>query len=126
MEDYEKDRSWVVEGAQVAELSWSAYGDYARLTQIQRLTKTQIVLAGGRRYNRERLRPVGEGYYRSQLVPANYPRVQNALAREVLRNLVREVEALGKNFKGGRDEVLAQIDRVAELAAIARRQVVGE
>ncbi|MEV1109978.1 hypothetical protein AB0I95_15185 [Micromonospora sp. NPDC049751] len=121
---YYQDRSWVTPGAKVAEYS-NGYNASVTLTNIARLTKTQIVLANGRRYNRESLRLVGN-YYGSELLPAEHHSVLDVLAQSAFRDLAQRVWSMDKNFRGNREAALANIRRVEELAAKARRQIEGE
>ncbi|MDG4783290.1 hypothetical protein O7614_26890 [Micromonospora sp. WMMD961] len=118
---YYQDRSWVVEGAAVAEYS-NGYNGSVALTTIERLTKTQIVLANGRRYNRGSLRLVGN-YYGAELLPAKHRSVLDVLAQTAFRNLAQRVWSLDKSFRGDRDAALANIRRIEEMAAEARNNI---
>jgi hypothetical protein len=87
------DPDWLIVNAPVAEM-----GDRrtVSMTVVDRFTRTQVVLANGNRYRRDRLtRHTGDAWgptYR--LVPADDPRVLEILAKERRVNLALRVEDL--------------------------------
>lgn len=92
------DRDWIVEGAQVAELDTSYYLPQLKLTTIERLTPTQIVLANGARYNRDRLTPPGgqRGMRAPDLYPADSPKVVAALRQRRVHQMFADLETQRK------------------------------
>lgn len=117
---------WIVEGAKVAEFSWHGSRSRVALTTIERLTKTQIVLANGNRYNRDRLRMVGDNVYRKELMPADDQRVRDVIAAEAVGRFAFAVhDLLRRSPAGDVSSALRRFDEIAKLLAAARARVEG-
>lgn len=77
------NREWIKPGGRAVVFyagssAWKTPGS-VKWVQIQRLTQTQIVLVGGRRFRKEDLREVGVDFYRSgSLIPPDDPRIAEA------------------------------------------------
>jgi hypothetical protein len=117
------DTSWIAEGARVAEYTQYAIDAHVTLTTIERLTATQIVLANGNRYNREKLRPVG-GSGRTELLPATDSQVLGVLARRQIKLVGHVVHELTRNGAGRRvEEALSILDQIQVAVDEARRAI---
>lgn len=84
---------WIVEGAQAAIYTYGRE-TRVRLATVERLTKTQIVLDGDRRFRRDDLRQIGPRGAWDALVELRRPDdkdVIDALAGQRIRGLVRAV-----------------------------------
>lgn len=115
------DTDWIVEGAEVAEYNSRGYsGGTVRLTTIARLTATQIVLANGNRYNRERRRPVGDSSYGKELLPAGDERVLETLSRDQFTEMSRTVEDILRAVRNGKKARLDALNEIETAVAEAR------
>lgn len=124
------DTSWITEGARIAVHSRGHFQRRVRFATIARLTKTQIVLDDGERFNRETLRPVGDKSITwrtetTELLPLDDPQVRDTRALNQLASLRSKVDARCKDFRGDADEVLAALTEIEALVRSARERIAG-
>lgn len=118
---------WLTVGAQVAEYTCGNIPRVNRVT-VERLTATQVILAGGKRYQLRTLRPVGETRRSAwspftELRPLTDSSVRDTLAEQTLRNLFHKVDTLTRETARGAAGVLATIEAVEKATAAARAAV---
>jgi hypothetical protein len=125
------DTSWIVEGAKVAVYTSGHLGDRVRFTTVERLTDTQVVLAGTTtRFRRDDLTEVrrrgGYDTERTELVRPDDHRVTDLRARAALRKLTARIGELAKVDKdAGSAEVLAALEQI-EHAVVTTRKAITE
>jgi hypothetical protein len=121
------DTDWIIEGAQVAVYSTGHRGTRVRFCKVERLTKTQIVMADGIRYRRDTLRPVGDSASEwrtetTELLPVTDPRVIDARAAARMRNLAATIQPkLGQVTT--LDQALEALTQIEIAVADTRRRV---
>lgn len=126
------DTDWITEGATVYEYRAQNY-DAARLADatIAKVTKTQIVLTNGHRFNRETLRLVGErrGDWTAPTVlkAPDDPAVLDAQAAERWDGVARQIAELdrlkGSGARLNAAAVAGLLDKASALIAEARSAV---
>jgi hypothetical protein len=120
------DTGWIHEGAQVAEYSSHIMRANARITTIERLTKTQIVLANGVRYNRTTMRPVGDTSYRSELIPADDPRVTAVQVSDLFSEMAAKLEGVLKDVRNRRSSIPDALNEIEQAVRAARRAIASK
>lgn len=127
------DHQWIVEGARVAEYKHNySTNDSITLTTIERLTATQIVLANGNKYRRDRLTPVGEKRDawsgRTELKPADDLAVRDVLIRVRLTRMFSNIDEIRKKtgFQDSSGKVLETLAAVEQVVADTRRAIEGK
>lgn len=117
----EQDHSWIKPGAKAVSLSGYA-GESATIVMIERLTATQVVTDKGR-YRLSNLRAVGEHTWTPTLHPLTEERAQNALARQMLDNLLYNIDKLRRQTPRTISEVAECMDLIAGKAAVAKARL---
>lgn len=120
---HQTDTDWIREGAEVVEYTQSIMSASVTLTTITKLTKTQIVLANGARYDRKRLRPVGDTAYRRKLLSADDEQVREVLAREQFQRMTAIVDGVLRDSGNGRIDMLPALDKIEQAVADARAAI---
>jgi hypothetical protein len=91
-------------GARVAELSFGHSYETVTVSTVERITKRDVVLANGNRYNTSDLNKRGEGTYaRTALYPADNPRVLEAIRCQRIRNAVHAAEEALRKWRRSYD-----------------------
>jgi hypothetical protein len=118
---------WAVPGAKAAIYGGRGRTDNVAIVTIERLTATQIVIAGvSARYRRDNLRQVGD-HYGSELLPANDPRVLAVHEREAVDRAVRRAKAGADKirFPKNRAEAVAMLTEASRAIDEALRTLTG-
>lgn len=126
------DTNWITEGATVCEYRPRFHDtDWIKKATIAKLTKTQIVLDNGERFNRQTLMRLGEeggGWHagRTELKAVDDPAVVAVRAARVWSNLVHNITETerkrdSKRLSHGR--VLELLDELEQSVAAARASV---
>lgn len=108
----------IAEGMAVAEYDGRGNDASVTITTITKLTKTQIVTATGRRFNRDRLREVGNPYG-AQLRAVTDRQVRSSIANKKLDRLRYEIDQLLRNGPHDIDvavEIIGQIEKLVDEA----------
>jgi hypothetical protein len=121
-------KNWIRAGAEVA-VKTGRDDEHIVFDRIERLTSTQIVLAGGKRFRLDTLHKVGDRYGDELLDPAS-DQVVNAVARTRLRQLAREADQLVHGYSaivGTLDAagVLAELEKLTASVQAARDEIAG-
>lgn len=122
------DTDWICEGAKVAVYTTGHAGDRVQFDTVERLTGTQIVLAGrSYRFRRDTLQPVGaRGTWdteTAELIRPDDQRVIDLRARVRLRNLANLIGNAATAQKGGVADVLAALNQMEQAVAETRASV---
>lgn len=123
---------WIAAGTKVAIFRDSYSGDGSYTTAIiDRLTKTQIVLDNGQRFNRERLTLIGGSSYSAPMLkPLTDPKVVQANVSVQFREVINLVDDLAREHRNGRrkgeTEVLAMLDEIVQAARAAREAIASK
>lgn len=120
--------SWIAKGATVAVLQSGTAYDRVTTTTIERLTKTQIVLTNGTRFNRETLRRVGSSnsWHSTRLLPIDDPTVVTSIAHNRSRDAVAHVHKLADDLRNrDDDQKLAVLDKLERAVDAARSAIVA-
>ena len=116
--------TWISVGEKVAEYSnYASRHGNVRVTTVERLTTTQVVLSNQNRYRRSDLRQVGNLHDRRELAPLDDPGVRRALAHATLRGLLTKVGALVNGVGDDIDDVLATLAEIQAATIAARTRV---
>lgn len=124
------DHPWITEGARVAEYKRNySTNDSVTFTTIERLTATQIVLANGAKYRRDRLTPVGEKRDAwsggTELKRADDPSVRDVLVRVRLDRMFSSINEVRRKtgFQDSAGKVLEALAAVEQVVADTRRAI---
>lgn len=129
METYTDDRDWIAEGAKVALYRFRAWGPAdVRYTTVAKLTRTQIVLDNGDRYRRDNLHAVGGSYSSPSLLPADDPKVTEALREQRFRDVLSAVKREAEKVRTDHEprEALVVLDELARVVADAQALLAEE